>query len=229
MNPKQEIERLMEENRKLRIIAEMVLQFDLNGDIGDSLLFEPSEPGKLSDYADWDEAWSWFYESRQKEKATNRGLNDSSPLFPVEPTGEHIEEDTGHLTHAQHEEMRAASLRRLDDLYGEVNKTEVRCWIVFALGALGMTARRTNARLHAIDLMVQDAHDLTPPWETEARQRLWAMSYLLGFAKREHVMAAEKQPMIWMFIDLAEEIVKEEQPEESIQPEYVPTVGEMPF
>lgn len=59
-----EVERLQEENRKLRLIAEMVLRCDLNGEISDALLYEPWEPGNLSDYAEWDEAWTWFMENR---------------------------------------------------------------------------------------------------------------------------------------------------------------------
>lgn len=59
-----EVERLQEENRKLRLIAEMVLRCDLNGEISDALLYEPYEPGHLSDYAEWDEAWTWFMENR---------------------------------------------------------------------------------------------------------------------------------------------------------------------
>lgn len=122
-----------------------------------------------------------------------------------------------------------------------MHSSEPKYWIELAKGTLGLGAHITNARLHVLDLMVQEAYEQVPVyWNLTdyevVRDHLRVMIYLLGFAKKEHIVAREKQPMIWMFIGqctrLIEELPVYTHPiatEEPSEPKYVPTVGEIPF
>lgn len=101
-------------------------------------------------------------------------------------------------------------------MYTVVIGNDLRLWIEVAKSTLHSGNKVGSARLHALQMMIDETADNALYWEDKHRPTLMSVSKLCQFAKKEHVTANEKNIFIHIIIDMLEtqfkNLPKEEPP-----------------
>ena len=89
-------------------------------------------------------------------------------------------------------------------MYTIVIENDLKLWREVAKSTLHSGNKVGSARLHALQMMVDEAHDTALYWDVKYKPTLLSVSKLCQFAKKEHVTANEKNIFIHIIIDLLE-------------------------
>lgn len=93
-------------------------------------------------------------------------------------------------------------------MYTTAIENDLKLWIDVAKSTLHSGNKVGSARLHALQMMVDEAHDTSVYWEEAYQPVLRHVSRLCVFAKMDHVTANEKNIFIHIIIDLLETQLK---------------------